>query len=118
MKENARKTQGKKKENERKEGDRKEQKEGGVKKIRRGMKAPREIKKYQMNTKLLIRRLPFQRLVKEIMEEMRPVKAVWEAGEAFLIRLLGQANLCAMHVKCITVMPKDIKLARQIRRDI
>ena len=76
MKENARKAQGKKKESKGKEGNRKgdekEQKEGGVKKMRRVMRALREIKNYQTSTELLIRRLPFQRLVKEIMQEMRP----------------------------------------------
>ena len=72
MKENARKAQGKNKETEEKEGDIKEQKEGGVKKMRRGMRALRVIKKYQTSTELLIRRLPFQRLVKEIMQELRP----------------------------------------------
>ena len=88
--------------------------------MRRGMRLLREIKKYQTSTELLIRRLPFQRLVKEIVQEVRPdiqfqgitVKALQEAGEAFLIRLLEQANLCMVHVKCMTVMPKDIQLAR------
>ena len=46
------------------------------------------------------------------------VKALQEAGEAFLIGLLEQANLCAIHAKRITVMPKDIQLARHIRGDI
>ena len=56
---------------------------------------------------------PFQRLVREIAEEMKPdlrfqsiaVKALQEVGEAFLVRLLEQANLCVVHVKCVTVIP-------------
>ena len=46
------------------------------------------------------------------------VKALQEAGETFLVSLLQQANLCAIHVKRIAVMPKDIQLARHIRGDI
>ena len=100
--------------------------ERGGEKMKRGMNALKEIKKYQTSTELLIRRLPFQRLVKKIVQEMRPdlrfqsiaVKALQEAGEAFLVGLLGQANLCAVHAKCVTVMPKGIQLARGIRRDI
>ena len=99
-----------------------EQKKDGVKRMKRGMRALKEIKKYQTSTELLIRRLPFQRLVKEIVQEMRPdlrfrsmaVKALQEAGEAFLVGLLEQANLCMVHTNHVTVMPKDIQLARRI----
>ena len=104
-----------------KEGiDRKEQKEGGVKKMRRGMRALKEIKKYQTSTELLIRKLLFQRLVKRdcarnealftILEHSSEGSA--EAGEAFLVRLFEQVNFCAMHTKCVTVMLKDIQLTR------
>ena len=70
------------------------------------MGALKEIKKYQTSTELLIRRLQFQRLVREIVQGMRPnlrfqsiaVKALQEAGEAFLVGLLEQANLCAVHM--------------------
>ena len=41
-----------------------------------------------------------------------------EVGEAFLVGLLEQSNLCAIHVKHVKIMPKDIQLARQIRGDI
>ena len=44
--------------------------------------------------------------------------ALQEVGEAFLVCLFKQANLCAIHAKCITVMFKDVQLARQIRGDI
>ena len=46
------------------------------------------------------------------------VKALQEAEEAFLIGLLEQANLCEIHAKRVTVMPKDIQLARCIWGDI
>ena len=90
------------------------------------MRALQEIKKYQTSTELLIRRLPFQRLVKEIIQEMRPnlqfqsiaTKALQKEGQAFLVGLLEQANLCMVHAKCVTMMPKDIQLARWIRGDI
>ena len=88
--------------------------------MRRGLKALKEIKKYQSGAELLIRRLPFQRVVKEIAQGIRAdlqfqimaVKVLQEAGEAFLVGLLEQANLCVMHTKHVTVMPKDIQLAR------
>ena len=104
-----------------------EKKEEGVaRKMKRGLralKALKEIKKYQSGTELLIRRLLFQRLVREIVQGIQTdlrfqsiaVKALQEAGEAFLVGLSKQANLCMIHAKCVTVMPKDIKLARQIR---
>ena len=46
------------------------------------------------------------------------VKALQEAGEVFLVVLLEQANMCAIHTKRVTIMPKDIQLARRIRGDI
>ena len=95
-------------------------------KMRRGIRALKEIKKYQTMTELLIQCLPFQRLVCEIVQERQAnlrfqgiaIKALQEAGEAFLVGLLEQANLCAIHAKGITVMPKDNQLARHTRGDI
>ena len=46
------------------------------------------------------------------------IMALEEAGEAFLVGLLEQSNLCAVHAKRVTVMPKDIQLAQRIRGDI
>ena len=94
-------------------------------KIQRGMQALKEIQKYQKGTHLLIWRLPFQRLVREITQKRREglrfqsavVLALQEAGEAFLVGLLEQANLCAIHAKRVTIMPKDIQLAQRIRGD-
>ena len=87
------------------------------------MQALKEIQKYQKGADLLIRRLPFQRLVREITQKRREglrfqsaaVLALQEAGKAFLVGLLEQANLCAIHVKQVTIMLKDIQLARRIR---
>ena len=94
-------------------------------KIQWGMQALKEIQKYQKGADLLIRRVPFQRLVKEIVQKQREglklqrsaVLALQEAGEAFLVGLLQQANICAIHAKWVTIMPKDIQLACRIRGD-
>ena len=91
-----------------------------------GNEALREIRKYQSTCELLISRLPFQRLIWEVAQGVRAdlkfcrmaIKAIQEAGEAFLVGILEQANLCAVHAKHVTVMPKDIQLARHIREDI
>ena len=98
----------------------------GVKKpyrFRPGTVALREIKKYQKSTELLIRKLPFQRLVREIAQDFKndlrfqshAIMALQEASEAYLSSLLDDANLCAIHAKRVTIMPKDIQLARRIR---
>ena len=97
----------------------KEEKVKKQRKIQRGMQALKEIQKYQKGADLLIQRLPFQRLVTEIRQKRREglrfqsvaVLALQEAGEAFLVGLLEQANLCTIHVKQVTIMPKDIELA-------
>ena len=100
---------------------------GGVKKPRRyrpGTKALREIRKYQKSTDLLIRKLPFQRLVREIAKEFfnndlrfqsTAILALQEASEAYLVGLFEDTNLCAIHAKRVTIMPSDILLARRIR---
>ncbi len=99
---------------------------GGVKKPHRyrpGTVALREIRKYQKSTELLIRKLPFQRLVREIAQDFKTdlrfqssaVLALQEASEAYLVGLFEDTNLCAIHAKRVTIMPKDIQLARRIR---
>ena len=45
------------------------------------------------------------------------MKALQEVGEIFLVGVLEQVNLCAIHAKHVTIMPKDIQLARRIRGD-
>ncbi len=99
---------------------------GGVKKPHRyrpGTVALREIRKYQKSTDLLIRKAPFQRLVREIAQDFKTdlrfqstaVLALQEASEAYLVGLFEDTNLCAIHAKRVTIMPKDIQLARRIR---
>jgi histone H3 len=90
---------------------------------RPGTVALREIRKYQKGTELLIRKLPFQRLVREIAQEFKndlrfqstALLAMQEAAEAYLVGLFEDTNLCAIHAKRVTIMPKDIQLARRIR---
>eukprot|EP00887_Chlorella_sp_A99_P003547 scaffold7.g3547.t1 len=99
---------------------------GGVKKPHRyrpGTVALREIRKYQKSTELLIRKLPFQRLVREIAQDFKTdlrfqsqaVLALQEAAEAYLVGLFEDTNLAAIHAKRVTIQPKDIQLARRIR---
>lgn len=99
---------------------------GGVKKAHRyrpGTIALREIRRYQKSTELLCRKLPFQRLCREIaqnyMSDVRftsqALMALQEAGEAYIIHLFEDTNLCAIHAKRVTITPKDIQLARRIR---
>ena len=100
---------------------------GGVKKPHRyrpGTVALREIRRYQKSTDLLIRKAPFQRLVREIASDFKPddkrfqstaILALQEASEAYLVGLFEDTNLCAIHAKRVTIMPKDIQLARRIR---
>ena len=101
-------------------------KDGGTKKkyrYRPGTVALKEIRRYQKNTELLIRKLPFQRVVREIAQDFktglrfRPdaISALQEASEAYLVGLFEDTNLCAIHAKRVTIMPKDIQLARRIR---
>jgi histone H3 len=99
---------------------------GGVKKPHRyrpGTVALREIRRYQKSTELLIRKLPFQRLVREIAQDFKTdlrfqssaVAALQEASEAYLVGLFEDTNLAAIHAKRVTIFPKDIQLARRIR---
>ncbi len=99
---------------------------GGVKQPRRfrpGTVSLREIRQFQKNTALLIRKLPFQRLVREVTQDFKTdlrwqshaVLALQEASEAYLVGLFEDTNLCAIHAKRVTIMPKDMQLARRIR---
>ena len=91
---------------------------------RPGTVALREIRKYQKSTELLIRRLPFQRLVREIMSsfvrdqfrfQSQALMAIQEAAEIYIVSLFEDTNLCAIHAKRVTIMPKDMQLTRRIR---
>ena len=100
---------------------------GAVKKpyrFRPGVVALKEIRKYQKTTDLLLPKLPFQRLVRETMQELgkfafriqpQALAALQEASEVYLVALFEDTNLCAIHAKRVTIMPKDMKLARRIR---
>lgn len=89
-----------------------------------GERALKEIRRYQGSTDLLLRRLPFARLVREIQQSLTRQKFSWqasailalqEASEAHLVGLFEDCNLCAIHGKRVTIMPKDMALARRIR---
>jgi len=100
----------------------------GIKKphrFRPGTVALREIRKYQKTTDLLIRKLPFQRLIREYAQEYKAdlrfqstaILALQEASEAYMVSLFEDTNLCAIHARRVTIMPKDMQLARRIRGD-
>ena len=91
--------------------------------FRPGTVALREIRRYQKSTDLLIRKLPFQRLVREIAQDFKTdlrfqasaIAALQEASEAYLVGLFEDTNLCAIHAKRVTIMPKDMELANRLR---
>ena len=88
-----------------------------------GTAALKDICHFQGSTALLIRKLPFQRLVREITQDYKTdlrfqsaaILCLQEATEAYIVRLFDDANLCAIHTRRVTIMPKDILLARRIR---
>ena len=85
--------------------------------------ALREIRKYQKSTDLLIRKLPFQRLTREIAQDFKAdlrfqnssILALQECSEAYLVGLYEDTNMCCIHAKRVTINIKDIQLARRIR---
>lgn len=91
-----------------------------------GTVALRDIRRYQKSTELLLRKLPFARLVREIAQKfLRSVRfqaiaflALQEATEAYLVSLFEDSNLCAIHAKRVTIFPKDIQLARRLRGEL
>ena len=90
--------------------------------FRPGTVALREIHWYQKSTELLIRKAPFQWLIYEILRGIRndlriqatSIKGLQEGTEAYLVGLFKDSNLCAIHTKQTTIMPRDIQLARRI----
>ena len=90
---------------------------------RAGTAALRDICHFQKGTALLIRKLPFQRLVREIAQDFKTdlwfqsaaILCLQEAAEVYLVGLFEDSNLCAIHARRVTIMPRDIKLARRIR---
>lgn len=93
--------------------------------FRPGTVALREIRRYQKSTDLLIRKLPFQRLVREIAQrgetnmrfQASALAALQEAAEAYLVGLFEDTNLAALHAKRVTIMPGDMQLARRVRHE-
>ena len=91
--------------------------------FRPGTVALQQIRRYQGSTELLIRKLPFRRLIREIAQDFKTglrfqeaaLMALQEAAEAYLVGLFEDSNLCAIHTRRVTIMPKDIQLARCIR---
>ena len=100
---------------------------GRVRKPRRfrpGTVALREIRKYQKSTDLLIRKLPFQRLVREVAQNIDPslrfqgtaILALQEASESFLVTMFEDVNVCAIHAGRVTIQPKDMMLWNRVIR--
>ena len=99
---------------------------GGIKHARRyrpGTVALREIRRYQKSTELVLRKLPIQRLVREIASDLKAdlrfqgsaIMALQEATEAYMVSLFEDTNLAAIHAKRVTIMPKDMSLAKRLR---
>ena len=90
---------------------------------RAGTVALKDIRHYQGSTALLIRKLPFQQVVRKISQDIKTdlrfqsaaILCLQEGTEAYLVGLLDDANLCAIHARRVTIMPKDIQLARRIQ---
>ena len=98
----------------------------GVKRPHRyrpGTVALREIRRFQKSSDLLVRKLPFQRLVREIAMDFKTdlrfrksgMLALQEASESYVVDLLEDTNLLAIHAKRVTIKPKDIQFCRRIR---
>lgn len=93
-------------------------------KYRPGTVALREIRKYQKSHDLLIRKLPFTRLVRQIAQDFKTdlrfrstaMESLQEAGESFLTGIFEDSNLVAIHAKRVTIQVKDIQLCKRIRR--
>ena len=87
---------------------------------RAGTVALKDIRHFQKSMALLIHKLPFQRLVREIAQDFKTdlqfqsvvILCLQEAAEAYLVGLFEDTNLCAIHAKRVTIMPRDIQLAR------
>ncbi len=100
-----------------------EKKKNKKKRFKPGVGALREIRNFQKSTDLLIHRLPFVRLIKEITFNYHhslqwqsvALEALQYASEDYIIGLMEDANLSALHAKRVTIMPKDIQLAKRIR---
>lgn len=101
------------------------QKERKPHRWRNGTVALREIKRYQKSTELLLRKLPFQRLVREIAQQyaddlrfqVSAIANLQEAAEAYLTGLFSDGNMLAIHAKRVTIAPADLQMAHAIRNN-
>ena len=87
-----------------------------------GTLALQQIRHFQRSTDLLIRRAPFRRLVREIAQDFKndlrfqecALDALQEAAEAYLVDLMSKTNMAAIHRKCVTIQPKDMRHVRNL----
>ncbi|PUU80751.1 histone-fold-containing protein [Tuber borchii] len=100
-----------------------------ARRYRPGERAIREIRLMQRTIKPAIPNAPFYRVIRELANERvsmmagefnyrwqsTALQALKEATEAFLVHLLEDSNLCAIHANRVTIMIKDMRLARRIR---
>jgi histone H3/H4 len=94
--------------------------------FRRGTVALLEVRAYQRTTDLLIQKLPFQNLVKEVALKSKmivrfqvsAVLALHEAAEAYLVSLFVNSRMAATHAKHATVRLEDMRLALQLNRSM
>ena len=107
---------------------------GSVEKVRKarryrpGTRVLQEIRKLQQSTNTLVPRIHFSRVIRDIAfssvggRDFRwaseALEAIQTAAEAYLVGLFEDANLCAMHAKRVTIMTKDLFLARRIRGEL
>ena len=77
----------------------------------------------QKSTELLMRRVPFQKLIRKIAQEICSdlhfqaiaIRALQEPTESYMIHLLEDSDFCATHARHVTIMTKDMQLAPKIR---
>ncbi|RWS20590.1 histone 3-like protein [Leptotrombidium deliense] len=92
---------------------------------RPGVLSLKEIRFYQKSTQLLLRKLPFSRLVREVAQglylrhnvlwQASALEALQEAAETYLVELFENSNIVAINSKRVTVMPRDMQTVRRIR---
>lgn len=101
---------------------------GGVKikpRAKPGVNVLKEIKKYQKSSNLLIPRLPFHRLVREITHNVAPesqmryqvaaLEALQDAAEHYITRLFEDSYLCTIHAKRVTLFASDMALCQRLQ---
>lgn len=96
--------------------------------FRPGTRVLQEIARMQKTTHTLVPRIHFSRVIRDVAmsvtggEHLRwaseGLAAIQEAAEAYLVGLFEDAQLCALHAKRVTIMLKDIMLARRIRGEL